>query len=69
MADIWGEIGSAAGKVWAAVGGPGKTATLTDIKKKTALDETVIAMALGWLAREDKVALDKKGTVISVKIK
>jgi len=69
MAEIWGEIGGAAGKVWAAVGGPGKSATLAEIKKKTALDDTVLAMAVGWLARENKVVIDKKGVVISIKLK
>lgn len=68
MADIWGEIGTAAGKVWTAISN-GKPATLAEVKKKTSLDDYVIAMALGWLAREDKVVLDKKGAVVTVKLK
>jgi hypothetical protein len=68
MADLWGEIGSAAGKIFNALAG-GKAATLAELKKKTGLDDGMLAMALGWLAREEKVIIDKKGAVVSVKLK
>jgi len=42
MADIWGEVGASAGKVWTALNG-GKLATLAELKKKTALDDNMLA--------------------------
>ncbi len=68
MADIWGEVGTSAGKIWTALSG-GKLATLAELKKKTNLDDNMLAMAVGWLAREEKVIIDRKGAVVSVKIK
>ena len=68
MADIWGEIGTNAGKVWTALAG-GKPATLAELKKKTAIDDNILAMSIGWLAREEKVIIDRKGAVISIKNK
>jgi hypothetical protein len=58
MANIWGEIGSAAGKVWGILS-DGKPAAVTDLKKKTKLDDATLNMALGWLVREDKIILEK----------
>jgi DNA-binding transcriptional regulator GbsR (MarR family) len=69
MADIWGEVGTSAGKIFTAFAGSNKALTMAELKKKSGLDETMLSMALGWLAREEKVVLDKKGAVISVKLK
>jgi hypothetical protein len=69
MADIWGEIGTAAGKIWTSFNGAQKPVTLAEVKKKTGLDDSMLNMALGWMAREDKISIDKKGAVISVKLK
>jgi hypothetical protein len=68
MADIWGEIGTAAGKVYTALAG-GKLMAMADLKKKSGLDDTTLSMAVGWLAREEKVVIDKRGAIISVKLK
>jgi hypothetical protein len=68
MADIWGDIGSAAGKVWNGLAG-GKPVSMADLKKKTALDDSMLSMAVGWLAREDKVMIDRKGVAVTVKLK
>ncbi|MFH0863322.1 MAG: winged helix-turn-helix domain-containing protein [Candidatus Altiarchaeota archaeon] len=68
MADIWGEVGTSAGKLWTALNN-GKPATLAEVKKKTGLDDNMMAMAIGWLAREEKVIIDRKGAVVSVKLK
>lgn len=54
------EIGEAAGKVWQALEADGPMAKTT-LKTKTKLDGDLLAMALGWLAREDKVAIEKAG--------
>jgi len=68
MADIWGDIGQSAGKVWTALAG-GKMLTLAEVKKKSGVEDTMLAMAVGWLAREEKVVVDRKGPTISVKLK
>ena len=54
------EIGSAAGDVYRCLESNG-SATLSAIKKATGHKESTVAMALGWLAREDKVVRDAKG--------
>jgi DNA-binding transcriptional regulator GbsR (MarR family) len=67
--DIWGEIGGAAGKVFTALEAESKPMTIAAIKKKTKLSDGMLNLALGWLAREDKVVLDKKQSSLKVKIK
>jgi hypothetical protein len=52
------EIGEAAGKVWQALEVNGPMAK-TALKTKTKLDADLLAMALGWLAREDKVVIER----------
>jgi len=54
------DIGSAAGKVWKVLSSNGPMAT-NDLKKETDLDNERLNMALGWLAREDKVNLERVG--------
>ena len=66
---LWGEIGSAAGAAYGVLEAEGKQVTFGSLKKKTKLDDVMLALALGWLAREDKVALDKKGRTISACLK
>ena len=67
--DIWGEVGGAAGKVYTALEGESKPMTLAAVKKKTKLGDSMLNMALGWLAREDKVVLEKVKSSIKVKVK
>jgi hypothetical protein len=69
MADIWGEIGSIAGKVYTEVAKSKKGADLTDIKKALKADETQLLMAVGWLAREDKIAVDKTKSKVTLTLK
>ena len=49
------EIGPAAGDVYRCLESNGP-ATVSAIKKATGHKDATVAMALGWLAREDKVA-------------
>jgi hypothetical protein len=55
------QVGLTAGKVWEQLsdGGP---QTLTQLKKKLNGQSELLNFAVGWLAREDKVAItaDKK---------
>ena len=53
-------IGIAAGRVWRALGREGKS-SVTSISKSTELEPNVVAMALGWLAREGKVVFTTEG--------
>ena len=48
------DIGLAAGKVWSYLDANGET-TLAKLRTGTGLDDRMLQMALGWLAREDKV--------------
>ena len=69
MGDLWGEIGVAAGRVYSSLAGAKKQSTLAELKKKTKLTETMLAMGVGWLAREGQVSVDKNGAKIFVKLK
>ncbi len=52
------DIGTAAGTVWHFLrsGGP---ATLYAIERGVALPKPLVAMALGWLARENKLLVEE----------
>ncbi|MBU0761783.1 MAG: winged helix-turn-helix domain-containing protein [Candidatus Altiarchaeota archaeon] len=67
MVDLWGEIGGAAGKVFDVLAS-GKEMDVGNVKKKTKLDDSMLNMALGWLAREDKIVLNK-GKQVTAKLK
>jgi len=51
-------IGEAAGKVWSYLHGNG-AASVSSIVKGTGLPRGQAERALGWLAREDKIAIEK----------
>jgi len=60
--DMKSTVGETAGKIWEALSHDGPQ-TLTQLKKKITGSSEVVDLALGWLAREDKVDLaqvDKK---------
>lgn len=61
-------IGTAAGKVWEYLAANGETTTAQLVKK---IDEPrdVVQRAIGWLAREDKLVIEKAGVVEKVKLK
>jgi hypothetical protein len=52
------KIGTNAGKVWAQLDGAGRQ-NLKDVKKSTKLTDKDLYAAIGWLAREGKVALEE----------
>jgi hypothetical protein len=52
------KIGTNAGIIWADLDAEGKK-TLKDIKKATKLTEKDMYAALGWLAREGKIAFNE----------
>ena len=61
------EIGEAAGKIWAYIDSHGPT-TLGKLKTGTRLADDVLHQAIGWLAREEKIALEKKGRTTSISL-
>jgi Winged helix-turn-helix domain (DUF2582) len=61
------EIGNAAGVVWEYLDRHGETVLVT-LKDRTGLSEEILFMALGWLAREEKVNLLKEGRTIRISL-
>ena len=62
------EVGETAGKVWQALNDNGPL-TLAQLKKKVNGSEELVSLALGWLAREDKIDItqEKKSYRIALK--
>jgi hypothetical protein len=61
-------IGDTAGKVWRFLEEKGE-ANLSQLKKAVAADSNLILQAIGWLAREDKLRIEKKGRFITYGLK
>ncbi len=61
-------IGETAGKVWHFLDQAGE-ANLNQIKKGVEADPNLILQAIGWLAREDKLVIEKKGRFITYALK
>jgi hypothetical protein len=59
-------IGSAAGQIWNYLDSEGGSASLAKIRDKTKLDTDTIYLGLGWLAREEKVGIEKRGRSLRV---
>lgn len=60
-------IGEAAGQIWNYLNENGES-TLAKMKKELDLKANFAEMGLGWLAREGKVQMSKKGTSTNVKL-
>ncbi len=61
------EIGVLAGSVWSLLNEKGPL-SLTQLKTATKETDFLVAAAVGWLAREDKVEFEKTGKVIKIKL-
>ena len=61
-------IGLAAGKVWKFLEEAGE-ANLSQLKKGVKVDQNLLLQAIGWLAREDKLLIERKGRVIIYALK
>jgi hypothetical protein len=61
-------IGETAGKIWTFLEEKGE-ANLTQIKKGVKADPNLILQAIGWLAREDKLQIEKKERFITYTLK
>ncbi len=62
------KVGETAGLIWLALdsGGPLK---LTVLKKQLKANDVTLHMALGWLAREDKIEMSTSGRTFLVQLK
>lgn len=60
-------IGQVAGKVWRALGEKGG-ATIAQIAKAVDESPEVVSLAVGWLARENKVVFNEKGRSTTVSL-
>ena len=61
-------IGDTAGKVWDFLNEKGE-ANLSQLKKGVKADSNLILQAIGWLARENKLLIEKKGRHITFALK
>jgi hypothetical protein len=61
-------IGETAGKVWRFLDEKGE-ANLTQLRKGVKADPNLILQGIGWLAREDKLQIGKKGRFITYSLK
>lgn len=62
------EIGAAAGKIWTYLEKNGAS-SVTKITTETGLGKNDVQRAIGWLAKEDKLAIELKGRVETLSLK
>ena len=63
------EIGVAAGEVWGALSNGSDRLTLTAVKQAIDAPADLVLLALSWLAREDKLAIDASGKSATISLK
>jgi hypothetical protein len=62
------KVGEAAGKVWHTLKNDGEMSA-AQLKKATGTDDKTLWMALGWLAREDKVNFNQVKNTLKIGLK
>jgi hypothetical protein len=67
-AEVMHEIGEAAGKIWQFLNSE-SSVVLGHINKRLKFEEVVFWMAVGWLAREDKISFAGHGRQSKVTLK
>lgn len=68
MQELQEQIGFSAGQIYDYLNNNGES-TFAKMKKELDLKGNFADLGLGWLAREDKVEISKKGTSVSVRLK
>ena len=68
MQELQEQIGISAGVIYDYLNNNGES-TFSKMKKELDLKGNFADLGLGWLAREDKVEISKKGTSVSVRLK
>ena len=61
-------IGETAGKVWEFLNEKGE-ANIIQLMQGVEADAGLILQAIGWLAREDKIRIEKKGVYVIYSLK
>ncbi|XRO74713.1 winged helix-turn-helix domain-containing protein [Methanocaldococcus sp. 28A] len=70
MQDMWGKIGETAGRIYHLLEkGEKSLSQIEKALKKEGYNSNIVKMAIGWLAREDKISIlkDDKKWVIKLK--
>jgi hypothetical protein len=62
------KIGELAGRIWRTLDEEGELRIAT-LKKQVAAPDALVSMALGWLAREDKIEVTPDGRTFRVRLK
>jgi len=68
MQELQEQIGFSAGQIYNYLNSNGES-TFSKMKKELDLKGNFADLGLGWLAREDKVEISKKGASVSVRLK
>ncbi len=68
MQELQEQIGQSAGRIYDYLNNNGES-TFSKMKKELDLKGNFADLGLGWLAREDKVEISKKGTSVNVRLK
>ena len=62
------EIGTVAGAIWQALNDKGEL-TLAKLKKEVGRETPICELAVGWLAREDKVVVQRDKRTLRISLK
>ena len=68
MQELQEQIGFSAGQIYEYLNVNGES-TFSKMKKELDLKGNFADLGLGWLAREDKVEISKKGASVNVRLK
>lgn len=69
MTDVWmAEIGAAAGNIWRCLDG-NDGVSAAKLEELSGLSKNEVQRALGWLAREGKIAVARKGRAETFSLK
>ena len=61
-------ICNTADRIWLYLGGNGKQVSLTTLATKLKITSTQAHLAIGWLAREDKIKLTQRNGMVYVSL-
>lgn len=68
MQELQEQIGQSAGQIYNYLNSNGES-TFSKMKKELDLKGNFADLGLGWLAREDKIEISKKGSSVNVRLK
>lgn len=57
-------VGENAGKVWQALNGKKDGISIQELSRRLQLSEEQTALAIGWLARENKICLERRDGIL-----